>query len=390
MIERIIAPVLLRAAQGFPVVTLLGPRQSGKTTLVRSVFPDHGYLNMEEPETRALFREDPRGLLRRGTERLIVDEVQREPEVLSWIQTFADQAQEPGQFVITGSNQPALGAPVSQSLAGRTSVHYLLPLSCEELAAEGMLSDRDEQLFRGFLPRLYTADIAAPDLYGAYLATYVERDVRRLINVRDLSRFESFLRLLAGRVGQLVNLSSLAGELGVTSTTLAGWVSALEASFVVFRLPPYHANLGKRVVKTPKLYFTEPGLLAWLLQIEDPSQVSRDPLLGNLFENMVVIEAAKAAYNRGLAPQLSFYRDKSGMEVDLVREHQRRPLAIEIKAGATVIPEMIRGVRAFLERSSDALGGALIYSGESKAPLGDIAIHNFAETAGLLFGPGKG
>ncbi len=385
MIDRRLGTALRLASEHFPVLTLLGPRQSGKTTLVRALFPEHTYINLENPQTRALFRQDARNLLRDGTERLILDEVQREPEVLSWVQVFADRTDEPGRFVLTGSNQPALGEAISQSLAGRTSMHYLLPLSLEELSAAGLLGERDEMLFRGFLPRLYDAALDPAELYSAYFATYVERDVRRLINVKDLSKFEVFVRLLAGRVGQLMNLSALAGDVGVSSTTLSGWVSALEASFVVFRLQPYHSNIGKRLVKTPKLYFTEPGLLAWLLQIESPSQISRDPLLGGIFENMVVLEALKAAYNRAKPPQLSFYRDRSGMEIDLIREYQRRPFAVEIKAGTTFTFDMMRSLKRFGEFQGELCGAGLIYGGDEEHLSDGIKIVPYSRTARMLF-----
>jgi predicted AAA+ superfamily ATPase len=307
------------------------------------------------------------------------------PELLSWVQVFADRKSAPGRFVLTGSNQPALDAAVAQSLAGRTSIHRLLPLSMEELASAGLLGSRDELLVRGFLPRLYDAGTPSGELYGGYFETYVERDVRRLINVRDLSRFETFMRLLAGRVGQLVNLSALSGDVGVTSTTLAEWLAALERSFVILRLPPWHANLGKRLVKTPKLYFSEPGLVAWLLQIDTPDQASRDPLLGQLYENLVVVEMHKAAYNRGHDPRLSFYRDSSGLEVDLIHEAQRRPYAFEIKAAATFTAEMTRSLRRFGELAPELRGSAVIYSGKSLSLVAGVAVQNHAQAAALLY-----
>ncbi len=385
MIPRKLSPVLQRAADQFPVVTLLGPWQSGKTTLVRALFPDYVYINLENPQDRAFYGEDPKSLLRDGKEKVIIDEAQREPEVLSWVQAFVDRENEPGQFILTGSNQPELGQAISQSLAGRTSIHHLLPLSLEELASEDLLSRRDEMLINGFLPRLYDASMSPGELYSSYFATYVERDVRRLINVKDITKFETFIRLLAGRVGQLVNLSSLGGDVGVSSATLGGWLSALEASFVVVRLHPYRANLGKRLVKTPKLYFAEPGLLTWLLQIETTEQVSRDPLLGNVFENMVVIEAVKAAYNRGVAPQLTFYRDKSGLEIDLIREYQRRPFAMEIKAGSTYLPGMTKSLQRFRSLQGDLAGAALLYGGDETATVDGIKVVPYADTARLLF-----
>ena len=386
MISRKISMHLQQASAGFPVVTLLGPRQSGKTTLVRALFPNHAYINMENPQTRTFFREDPRSLLKNGSEQLIIDEAQREPDILSWVQIFTDSNNTPGQFILTGSNQPSLSEAISQSLAGRTSIHYLLPLSLEELSAEGISLERDEMLFRGFLPRLYDASLTPGELYSAYYATYVERDVRRLIQIKDLTKFDTFIQLLAGRVGQLVNLSALAGDVGVSSTTLSGWLSALEASFIIFRLPPYHKNLGKRLVKTPKIYFTEPGLLAWLLQIESPAQVARDPLLGGLFENMAIIEAYKGAYNRCLEPRFSFYRDKTGSEIDLIREVQRKPFTIEIKAGRTFTPEMIKSLRLFNAQIEDLAGSALIYGGDELQRVNDIMVSPCSGISEVLFG----
>ncbi len=385
MIPRKLSPVLLKAAGQFPVVTLLGPRQSGKTTLVHALFPDYVYINLENPQTRALYREDAKSLLRDGKENIIIDEAQREPEILSWVQIFADSGHGAGRFILTGSNQPALGEAVSQSLAGRTSIHHLLPLSLEELASEDLLDRRDEMLVKGFLPRLYDAVISPSDLYSSYFATYIERDVRRLINVKDITKLETFIRLLAGRAGQLVNLSSLAGDVGASSAALRGWLAVLEASFVVFRLHPYHTNIGKRLVKTPKLYFTEPGLLTWLLQIETPQQVSRDPLLGGIFENMIVIEAVKAAYNRGLPPQLLFYRDKTGLEIDLIREYQRRPFAMEIKAGSTYTSDMTNPLKRFRSLVEDTAGAALLYGGDETAVVDGIRVVPYTETARLLF-----
>ena len=256
----------------------------------------------------------------------------------------------------------------------------------EELAAAQISASRDEMLVNGFLPRRYDASLAPGELYSAYFATYVERDLRKLINVRDLSRFETFMRFLAGRVGRLINLSALSNDVGVTSTTLGDWLSALEASFLVLRVTPYHANLGKRFVKTPKLYFTEPGLLAWLLQIETPAQAARDPLLGSIYENLVVVEACKAAYNRGQEPRVHFYRNKSGLEVDLIREYQRRPLAIEIKAAATFSPEMLTGLERFRRLHGNPAGAAVVHSGPRQPSVRGISVCNHGDVAELLFG----
>jgi len=364
MIPRVIQPALIERSKSYPVVTVLGPRQAGKTTLVRMAFPDFGYVNLENPAIRNFALSDPEGFLRSNPRPLILDEIQRSPELLSWIQVETDERGENGQFILTGSNQPDLSHAISQSLAGRTSIMQLLPLSIEELSANGTLPDRDTCLVKGFLPRVHQENQPVPQAYMDYLATYVERDLRRLINIKDLSRFETFLRLLAGRVGQLLNLSSLAEDTGVSSTTLGHWLSVLEASFIVFRLQPYYANLGKRLVKSPKLYFYEPGLVAALLQIESAEQAARDPLLGGIFENMIVVELVKALWNRGRRDPMSFYRDSNGTEVDIILERQRVPMAVEIKASQTFSPDFARNLLRFTELVPEAQGAQVIYGGD--------------------------
>lgn len=380
MIQRMLQVPLLKRSGQYPVVTLLGPRQAGKTTLVKAAFPDYGYVNLENPESRRFAASDPKGFLATYPCPLIIDEIQRVPELLSWIQVLVDARPGHGLFILTGSNQPELGAAVSQSLAGRTSLMHLLPLSLEELSAHGSLPDRDTCLVRGFLPRVHQENQSAPQAYADYLATYVERDLRQLINLKDLSRFETFLRLLAGRVGQLLNLSAMAADTGVSSTTLNHWLSVLEASFIVFRLTPYHGNLGKRLVKSPKLYFYEPGLVAALLQVESPEQAARDPLLGGMFENMVVVEVLKALWNRGRRDILSFYRDSNGLEVDVVLERQRIPFPIEIKASQTFSPDFLRTLRRFKELVPSAGNGCVIYGGSDSFAGTDYDIRGFADS----------
>jgi len=320
MIKRHISPVLLKLAGYFPVVTVLGPRQSGKTTLVKSVFPDHTYLNMEDADTRALALQDYKAFFKTYPGPLILDEIQRAPGILSAIQVLVDDKREAGKYILTGSHQPLLREGITQSLAGRTAVMQLFPLSLAELSDAGIVLDRDEYLVRGFLPAIYAHGIPPNDLYRSYYSTYVERDVRQIFNIEKQGAFELFLKLLAGRVGQLVNLNNMAGETGVSQPTLASWLSVLEASFIVFRLQPYFANFGKRQTKTPKLYFSEPGLASWLLGISTPEQAARDPLFGGLFENMVVIEALKARLNAGEMPELYYYRSKDGLEIDLIQQ----------------------------------------------------------------------
>lgn len=383
MIARTLQPVLAARARTYPVVTVIGPRQAGKTTLVRATFPEHRYVNLERPSDREFANRDPEGFFRSFPAPLILDEIQRVPELLSWIQVMVDEGVEPGSFILTGSNQPEVGAGVAQSLAGRTSIVKLLPLSIDELVRHGIDQDRDEYLFRGFLPRVYQDAEPPAAAYQDYLATYVERDVRQIANLRNLSTFETFLRLLAGRTGQIVNLHSMAGDIGVSSTTLSQWLSILEASFIVFRLTPWSRDIGKRLVKRPKIYFLEPGLLAALLQIEDISQVSRDPLLGGMFENVVVVELLKAQWNRGLKETLSFYRDSSGREVDVILERQRRPCPIEVKAARTFSPDLARTLHEFQTLVPDSSEPHVIYGGlETYDATGFRAIP-FTRTAGV-------
>ena len=380
MIQRILeAPLVERSGQ-YPVVTVLGPRQAGKTTLVKAAFPHYAYVNLENPESRRFAASDPKGFFKTYPAPLIIDEVQRVPELVSWIQVAVDSRPGNGHFILTESNQPELGTAVAQSLAGRTSIMHLLPLSLEELAAHGYHPDRDTCLVKGFLPRVHQEKQSAPQAYADYLATYVERDVRQLINLKDLSRFEVFLRLLAGRVGQILNLSAMAADTGVSATTLTHWLSVLEASFIVFRLMPYHSNLGKRLVKSPKLYFHEPGLVAALLQIESPEQAARDPLLGGMFENMVVVELIKAIWNRGRHDNLSFYRDSNGHEVDVVVERQRVPSTIEIKASQTFSPDFLRNGRRFKDMVPNAGKTQVIYGGQESYAGTDYDIWSFADS----------
>lgn len=380
MIPRLIQETLRVRTGSYPVVTLLGPRQAGKTTLVKATFPDFHYANLENPELRTLAATDPRGFFKTYPPPLILDEIQRVPELLSWVQVMVDTEGGNGQFVVTGSNQPELGAAVSQSLAGRTSLLKLLPLSLEELAANGSPLDRNTCLVQGFLPRVHQEKQPATQAYLDYLATYVERDLRQLINLKDFHPFEVFLRLLAGRIGQLLNLSALAADTGVSSTTLGHWLSILEASFIVFRLPPYHANLGKRLVKNSKLYFYEPGLASALLQVETPAQAARDPLIGGMFENMIVVELLKAILNRGRHDALSFYRDSNGQEVDVILERQRIPHAIEIKAAQTFSPYFLRNLRRFKELQPKTESMSLIYGGRDSMSGSDYSVWGFHET----------
>lgn len=384
MIKRKIQQELAKLAQEYKVVTITGPRQSGKTTLARMQFPDYTYVNLEEPETRQLAERDAKEFLKRYSVPIIIDEIQRLPMLLSYIQVECDKSNIKGQYILTGSHQPALKAEISQSLAGRTAILQLLPLSIKELTEAGIQLDRDEYLFKGFMPQLYEENIDITRFYRNYYMTYVERDARQLVNIRNFSSFEVFIKLLAGRVGQLVNLNSLAGDVGVSSSTLGEWLSILEASYIVFRLPPYFENFGKRLIKTPKLYFTEVGLVAYLLDLENPGMVTRDPLMGNLFENMVIVEALKARYNAGKDAGLYFFRDSNGLEIDLLQSANRKLYPMEIKAARTYNSDFAVNIRKFERLNDKTAGGSVIYSGDNVQKIGNIQLLNFVDTADII------
>jgi len=340
---------------------------------------------MEDADTRAFALQDYKAFFKTYHGPLILDEIQRVPELLSAIQVLADEKREVGKYILTGSHQPLLRAGITQSLAGRTAILQLLPFSIAELSDAGIVLDRDDYLVRGFLPATYAHGVPPADLYRSYYATYVERDVRQIFNIEKQGAFELFLKLLAGRVGQLVNLNSMAGEIGVSQPALASWLSVLEASFIVFRLQPYFTNFGKRQVKTPKIYFSEPGLVSWLLGIVTPEQAARDPLSGGLFENMVVIEALKARYNAGEIPELYYYRSKDGLEIDLILNKARHIAPIEIKASRTFSTELARNLHTFQKHANNIASSVVIYGGDVESTVNGIIYANFRNTVKIIY-----
>lgn len=344
-VSRELAPKIAELSRKFPIVTLTGPRQSGKSTLLRHEFPDYKYVSLEEPDTRAFASEDPRGFLKTYPNHVIIDEAQRVPSLFSYLQTHVDMAGEAGMYLIAGSHNFLLMEAIDQSLAGRTALLTLLPFSRRELAEAAMLpAEIDTQIFKGFYPRLYASDLSPEDYYPAYVATYVERDVRLLKNIKDLNLFVRFLRLCAGRVGQLLNLQNLAVECGVSATTAQAWLSVLEASYICWRLEPNFNNYNKRVVRTPKLYFYDTGLVCDLLGITEASQLANHWAHGALFENLVVNQFVKDAFNRGVRPDLTFWRDSAGNEVDLIQTRSGVQHAYEIKLSSTFNPDFFKGL----------------------------------------------
>jgi predicted AAA+ superfamily ATPase len=385
LIDRKIEPVLKSLVAQYPVVMITGPRQSGKTTLCRKVFPDMAYVNLEAPDTRQYAQDDPRGFLMSYQNGLIIDEVQRVPEITSYIQPLIDERHIPGQFILTGSQQFEVMEGISQSLAGRTAILKLLPFSIEELSGKGDLPSLDKLLLTGFYPRIYDMGLEPTRAMGDYVETYVERDLRRLINVRELGLFEKFLRLCAGRSGQLLNLQSLANDTGISHTTARGWLTILEASYIIYVLKPYYRNISKRLIKSPKLYFYDVGLASYLLGIENENQVARDPLRGNLFEGMVAMEALKFRLNRGKRDNMSFYRDSSGNEVDLVLEFGSSVFPVEIKGGVTISRDYFKGLRSFEKNNLELpLGGAIIYGGTETQVRDNITVYPAARFHELL------
>lgn len=365
MLTRQALTVTKRLARGFPIVAFTGPRQSGKTTLSKLAFPKKPYISLENPEELAFAKEDPKGFLARFPNGAIIDEAQRHTPLFSWLQGIVDTRKRMGDFVLTGSAQFDLAAGISQSLAGRVGRVELLPLSAAELRTAKLLPNSlEDMLFRGGYPALYDRPLQPHDWFANYIATYVERDVRQALNVRDLGQFQTFLKMCAARSGQLLNLASLGADCGITGVTAKHWLSVLQASYVVTLLAPHHANFGKRLVKMPKLYFLDVGLAAWLLGIRDAATLALHPLRGTLFETWVVGEFIKDAYNKGEPHGLNFWRDNVGHEVDLLYEQAGAMHVIEMKSGATVASDWARGLQWFSAMAqSTAIRPQIVFGG---------------------------
>ena len=380
LIKRSIQKELKTLLKEYPVVSILGPRQSGKTTLAQ-MLKRYRYCNLENPENRQLALDDPQLLFEQFPCPVIFDEVQRVPTLLSYIQDIVDRTQKNGQFVLTGSHQTELSAAMGQSLAGRVGIIHLLPLSIPELRASGITyKGFQHYAHKGFLPRVHKGQ-RPTTTYSNYYQTYIERDVRQLIMLKERSLFEKFMKLLAGRVGQVINYESLANDTGVDAKTIKNWLSVLEASFVIYKLSPYFKNFGKRAIKSPKYYFTEVGLLVFLLGIQKPEQILRDPLTGSIFENLVVIECLKARLNKGCLPELYFFRDNNANEIDLIYKDGRNLQCFEIKSASTYNSSMLKNIERMKALDNSVKRAYLIYNGKGQKLSPSAKLLNFKDVA---------
>lgn len=389
MLPRDAEPTIRQLAGGYPVVAVTGPRQSGKTTLVRAMFADRPYVSLEDLDEREFAEQDPRGFLARFPDGAVLDEVQRAPGLFSYLQTRVDQERRSGLFILTGSQQFDLLSSITQTLAGRVALVPLLPFTLGELQAGGQAPESlEELLFKGLYPPVHDRELEPGIWHANYVRTYVERDVRQMINVRDLSAFQRFVRMCAARTGQLLNLSMLATDCGITHNTARSWLSVLEASYLVHLLQPHHRNFNKRLVKTPKLYFCDPGLAAWLLGIQTPAQLAIHPQRGALFETWVVSEMLKARFNRALGSNLYFWQDRSGHEVDVLVEQGGTLIPVEIKSGQTVVADFFRGIEKWAEIAGDAGGRPwLVYAGaqrQSRSSVEVVPWQQIGELAGQV------
>jgi uncharacterized protein len=385
MIRRNIQPLLESMARQFKAVVITGPRQSGKTTLAKMVFADKKYVSLEAPDERERAVRDPRLFLSRFPDGGVLDEIQRAPELLSYLQGELDAQREPGRFILTGSQNLGMMEQVSQSLAGRAGILHLLPFTLDELERGGYgPAGLDEVLVRSAYPPVFDQGIEPRLWLDAYITTYVERDVRQIVNVKDTALFQRFVSICAGNTGQLFNSSRISNDCGINHGTAASWLSILEASFIAFRLAPHHRSFRKRLVKTPKLYFWDVGLAARLLGIESAEQLTTHPLRGSLFENWVIVELLKGRFNRGRKNNFTFWRNNTGLEVDLIAEQSLKLRPIEIKSGATLSRDWLSGLRKWLSLAEDsAIEPTLVYGGDTDWREDDVSIIPWRNTPTL-------
>lgn len=362
--QRNIKDTVARLSRGFPVISVTGPRQSGKTTFLLHHFVGYEYFNLEDPQIRQLIEADPKHFLEIHSKNIIIDEVQRIPDFLSYIQAHVDTHQTMGSIIISGSQNLLISERISQSLAGRAAYQNILPFSCRELKESSLLQgNRYQQILKGFYPALYTREISPFDYYKQYLSTYIERDVRLIKNVQDLSQSQKFMQLLAGRVGQVLNISSLANDVGISPNTALQWVSILEASYIAYRLPPYFGNAGKRLIKSPKIYFYDTGVLCALLNISSENELTTHYNIGSIFENMIISEFMKELAETGASAKLYFYRDNHGNEMDLVVDTGTELLPIEIKSSSTFTKNFFSNFNYWQRNVKKDASGYVVYGG---------------------------
>lgn len=366
MIKRALSQKLKWLSSKFPVVSVVGPRQSGKTTLVKNVFPKLTYVSLEDLDIREFALQDPRGFLSNYRNGAIIDEVQRVPDLFSYIQTFVDQQNTTGNFILTGSQNFLFQENISQTLAGRTAILTLLPLSLGELKETPYkLKGSQDYILKGFYPRIYDQKIPPADWYPNYIQTYIERDARLIKNISNLNTFQKFIRLCAGRSGQILNLSSLGNDCGITHNTAKAWLSVLESSYIVFLLRPYYKNFNKRLIKMPKLYFYDTGLVCSLLGIQNREQLVTHYLKGSLFETLIISEIIKKSFNKGILPHCYYWRDKTGHEIDCLIEKGIATVSIEIKSGKTINDDFFAGLKYWHKITGAGTGSSfVVYNGE--------------------------
>jgi len=377
MIRREISEKVLEYAQKFPVVTITGPRQSGKTTLAKALFPNKPYVSLEEVDNRKYAQDDPRGFLAQYPEGAVLDEAQRTPDLFSYIQTIVDSKNREGLFIITGSQQFEMVSKITQSLAGRTALVTLLPFTLQEAYPGKEDRSIDEVLYTGFLPRIFDKNINPTNVAEFYINTYLERDVRQIINIKDMTQFEVFLQLCAGRTGQLVNFNTLSNEIGVSHNTVKSWISVLEASYIIKLLRPYHKRISRRLVKSPKLYFLDTGLAANLIGIKSVDHIKNHPLKGSLFETYVVSELLKKKLNRGEQDNLFFYRDQKGNELDIVLDNGFNLDLIEVKLSKTLNTSFLKGFNYFPEIDNFQYSKHIIYGGDNTSIFHNVNVFSW-------------
>ncbi|MCK4922066.1 MAG: ATP-binding protein [Bacteroidales bacterium] len=371
-IQRNIASYLKRILKQFPILSLTGPRQSGKTTLLKKAFPNYQYINLERIDYRELILSDPIGFLKTTGSQVIFDEAQNVPELFSYIQVISDERGTPGQYILSGSQSFLMNDHISQSLAGRAHISHLFPFDITEIPRD--VSDINKIIWNGFYPRLYNTNIAAPDFYPSYLQTYIERDVRSLKAIGNLNTFSRFLGLCAGRIGQVLNLSSLANDTGITVNTVKAWLSLLESSFIIFQLQAYHKNYSKRLIKSPKIYFYDTGVACSLLRLTNAEMIRTHYLYGSLFGNLVISEIVKSQHHIGKPVSAYYWRESNGTEIDCILEKGNDEIvALEIKGGESYSKDYLRNFKNFPEKNVK-VHKKLIYTGDKSSYISDVQL----------------